>query len=193
MNEISFDLTGVDPLIMNKDTLVDHRHPLAIEKKNLTAKKNNKTEVDYDRIEEIEFISSLYFDPSLGPVIPGDNLWRMLYDSAKMMKKGEKAKQGIQVEEAAYPLLYDGPRDVKTLFGDGTGPFVFRKSVVQQKNRIIRVRPWFHGWSIKNVIITFDPLIWNQQDVVNLMHRAGRYVGLGTWRPRHGRFEAVVS
>lgn len=56
----------------------------------------------------------------------------------------------------------------------------------------LRYRPEFTGWKV-NVILEIDPDLINEQDIVNLVNRAGFSVGIGEWRPErggeYGRFE----
>ena len=56
----------------------------------------------------------------------------------------------------------------------------------------LRYRPMFSGWSV-NVVFEVDSELLNEQDVINLINRAGFSVGIGEWRPEkggeYGRFE----
>ena len=143
-----------------------------------------------ERIDEIEFIAGLYMHDTLGPVIPGANVDRMMVDAATRTKAGKKAKLGMQASEDYFALAYDGPRTVKELLADKR--FQFRKSIKQGQARIMRVRPWFHGWTL-DVAIEYDEKIFDKDDMVAMMHTAGRYIGLGDWRPRFGRFDAKAK
>lgn len=185
MKRLNFELIGDTPLIMHSDTMVDPFHDLTREKKRLTSKKTNKTDDDLRRIDEIEFTAGLYLHDTLGPVIPGANVDRMIVDAAKRTKAGNKAKMGLQAAEDYFPLQYDGPRDLSGLLADGK--FHFRKSIKQGTSRIMRVRPWFHNWTVK-VSIDYDEKIFDRADVVEFLATAGAYVGLCDWRPRYGRF-----
>lgn len=189
MKTMKFSLTGTTPLIMHATTLVDPFHPLAREKKKITAKKSNKTDDDLRRIDEIEFVSALYIDPTIGPVIPAANIERMLADAGARSRARQKVKVGLQVASDYTPLAYDGPRTVDGLLAEPR--FHFRQSIVQARQRIMRVRPWFHGWSL-DTAIEYDEKTFDKDEVVALMTTAGRYVGLGDWRPRYGRFDVTV-
>lgn len=56
----------------------------------------------------------------------------------------------------------------------------------------IRYRPQFDEWSFR-AVVEIDPELINEQDIVNLVNRAGFSVGIGEWRPEKGgefgRFE----
>lgn len=190
MRTLKFELQGVCPLIMHSDVLVDVLHPLAKEKKKLTNKRGNKTEDDLARIDEIEFISGLYMQPDIGPVIPGANIERMIHDAAKRTKSGSKAKMGIYASEDYFALQYDGPRDVAGLWAEPQ--FQFRKSIKQGMSRIMRVRPMFHHWRL-DIALDFDEKIFDAEDVKGFVTLAGDYVGLCDWRPRFGRFTAKAK
>jgi len=49
----------------------------------------------------------------------------------------------------------------------------------------MRYRPEFSEWSV-NVIVEIDSDLLNEQDVVNLVNRAGFSIGVGEWRPEKG-------
>jgi hypothetical protein len=57
--------------------------------------------------------------------------------------------------------------------------------------KVMRTRPIFRNWSI-NAIAQYDPDVLNLRDVEEIASDAGKLVGLGDWRPKHGRFEAEV-
>lgn len=58
----------------------------------------------------------------------------------------------------------------------------------------LRFRPYYYDWSMK-LTIKYDADILSQEQVVNLLSRAGVSNGLGEWRPerngQHGMFEVV--
>ncbi|MCP4101198.1 MAG: hypothetical protein GY750_07210 [Lentisphaerae bacterium] len=60
----------------------------------------------------------------------------------------------------------------------------------------IRYRPMFDNWAVK-MVIQIDSDLLTEQDVVNLINRAGFSVGVGEWRPEKGgefgRFELDLS
>lgn len=60
----------------------------------------------------------------------------------------------------------------------------------------LRYRPEFRGWAAE-ITAEIDPSMLNEQDVVNLVNRAGFSVGIGEWRPEkggeNGRFELDLA
>ena len=75
---------------------------------------------------------------------------------------------------------------------------VIREDIVRVGNgkTDLRYRPEFASWRI-NVIVEIDSDLLNEQDIVNLVNRAGFSVGIGEWRPEKGgefgRFEIDTS
>jgi len=49
----------------------------------------------------------------------------------------------------------------------------------------LRYRPMFSDWSVR-VVVVIDREIMNEQDLVNLVNRAGFSVGVGEWPPEKG-------
>lgn len=60
----------------------------------------------------------------------------------------------------------------------------------------LRYRPEFRQWRV-NVVLEIDADLLNEQDIINLVNRAGFSVGIGEWRPEkggeYGRFELDTS
>lgn len=189
MKQMKFHLHGVTPLIMQSDTLVDPLNPITRDIKKITSKQK-KTDDDHARIAELEFIGGLYWNKDIGPFIPAANLERMLRDGGALSRLGTKVKQGMQVLEDRSPLLYEGPRDVAGMTKDGR--YIHRVSVVIKKARTIRVRPWFPDWALDFTLI-YDEKLFDPQQVRDMVETCGKYIGLGTWRPRHGRFDVKVT
>jgi hypothetical protein len=80
---------------------------------------------------------------------------------------------------------------------EGSEP-VIREDIVRigQNQTDLRYRPEFDQWRV-NVIVQIDSDLLNEQDVINLVNRAGFSVGIGEWRPEkggeYGRFEFDTS
>jgi hypothetical protein len=60
----------------------------------------------------------------------------------------------------------------------------------------LRYRPQFNNWRV-NIVAEIDRDLLNEQDIVNLVNRAGFSVGIGEWRPEkggeYGRFQFDTS
>jgi hypothetical protein len=57
--------------------------------------------------------------------------------------------------------------------------------------KVMRTRPVFRNWNI-TALAQYDPDVLNMRDVEEIAIDAGKLVGIGDWRPKHGRFDAEV-
>ncbi len=190
MKTAAFKIAGNCPLIMQSDALADPLNEVAKAIKQITSKQK-KTDEDHGRIGQLEFRGALYYADDCGPYIPARNLERMLRDAGALSKLGKKVRMGLQVSDDRVPLLYAGPRDLPALENDRA--FHDRRSVViNGKARTIRERPIFREWSLKFGIL-YDEGVFNHDQIKQLVTAAGLYIGIGTYRPRYGRFEVEAA
>ncbi|HDZ74351.1 MAG TPA: hypothetical protein ENH55_16625 [Aurantimonas coralicida] len=187
METIHYEITGTAPLLMQSERTVNPFDPLTKAMKVITGKKK-KTEEDKMDLARLEFEAGLYFDADLGPYIPGLNLDAMIRDAAKLSKLGKAVQRGTMVVEDKNRLEYDGPRSIAKLWADER--FVDLRSAVVQRARIMRCRPIFRAWRVA-FTVALDPKILDAAEVRRIVTDAGRYIGLGTYRPRFGRFEVT--
>jgi hypothetical protein len=173
---------------MHSDRYSNPLDPLTKAHKELTGKRK-KTDEDHEAIAYSEWIGSLYHDGKLGPYIPAMNIESMIQEAAKLQKLGKKFKQAIMVMEDKVKLEYDGPRDIKGLFGQG---FVDVRSVRVQQSRLQRYRPKFDKWSCTFTLLANTGVI-DQREIAKALEDAGSLVGLGDFRPRFGKFTAVIK
>jgi hypothetical protein len=152
--------------------------------------KRTKTDDDHEEIARLEHMGSLYWDKDNGPYLPGDNIWRSLYDAAKKHKKGPRIKEGIFIKTDRNPIEYDGPRDLAGLWADES--FRLMASVKVQTSRTMRCRPLFEGWATE-AIGTLDVGVLDLAELKQIAETAGSLIGVGDWRPRYGRFNATIE
>jgi hypothetical protein len=180
---------GTTPLLMHNARLSNPLDEVVKESRKISAKRK-KTEEDHEEMARLEHMGGLYFDPDVGPYLPGQNFERCLLDAARITKAGKKIERGVFVETNVNPLAYEGPRDVDGLWADQN--FRFMASVRVQTNRVTRTRPQFRQWKTAAEGI-YDPEIIDLDELAGIAGTAGRLIGLGDWRPRFGRFEAQVE
>lgn len=188
MKAIEVHIKGDAPMIMQSSQLVDPLNETTRAIKRITAKKTNKTDDDHARIGELEWIGALYWHPEHGPIMPAVNIERMLCDAGKLTRLGTKVKMGMQVLEDYAVVEYDGPRDIAGMRAEER--FRSRTAVVVNKARVMRERPRFPEWDLR-FTVQYDASVFSPEQVQELLESAGKYIGLGTWRPRHGRFHVV--
>lgn len=187
------ELTGTAPLIMHNIRLADDQQPIVRDIKKLTAKRTNKTDEDKAEIDRLSWLGALYHDPELGPYLPADNLFRCLMEAGSITRAGKKVSQALSVFDSKARLDYVGPRDPADLWGEGaTSPYVSRLMVNVQGSRIPRVRPIFPQWACA-FEIDVDNRVLSEEDFHDIATKAGKMIGVGTFRRFYGRFSVKIS
>lgn len=182
-------ISGTSALLMHNSQLSNPLHPSAKAVKKLTGKRQ-KTEDDYAELARVEWNGGMYWDAEIGPFIPGDNVWRCLYDASKKSKKGVKVKEGLFIATDRNPLAYSGPRDPDSMWRDENLKHFASAKVGMQ--RVTRCRPHFRGWATEADGV-LDTALLDFAELQQIAEVAGSLVGLGDWRPRFGRFTAEVT
>lgn len=147
--------------------------------------RRKKTDADYEELARIEFLAALYMGPN-GPVIPGPNLDSMIQRASAKSREGQLAKSGVFCAED-MELVYDGPHSAPVLWADENYRHVAIVRIGQ--SRVPRTRPMFKNWS-GIVRFNVETSVVNAERLDDWMQVAGTQVGLGDWRPQHGRFTA---
>lgn len=189
MAEFIIDITGTSALLMHNARLADPLDPITKEKAKVSSKRK-KTEEDQELLSHLEWQGGLYWHDAVGPYLPGDNVFKSLIEAARKSKDGKRVEQGLLITTDQNPLVYDGPRTLDEMWEDKR--FVHRCTVKQQMSRIVRTRPIFHSWRTQ-VEGRFDDSVLNAEDVESFAEIAGKYIGVGDWRPKHGRFDVKVE
>jgi hypothetical protein len=183
---------GVSPLLCHNGQTADPRNTYAKAMKAVSSKRK-KTDADYDEMARLEWLAGLYrIDGDI--VIPDYVIESTIIGGAKKSKRGPQAKCGLFFTEHAS-LQFDGKPDTITdetlaeMFASGN--FTHTIGVKVGMSKVMRTRPIFRNWSLA-ATCQFDPDVLNQRDIEEIASDAGKLVGLGDWRPKHGRFEAEV-
>jgi hypothetical protein len=193
---------GVSPLLCHNGQTADPRNTYAKAMKAISGKRK-KTDADYDEMARLEWLAGLYRikvkDRDSGAsnediVIPDYVIESTIIGGAKKSKRGPQAKCGLFFTEHAS-LQFDGKPDEITdetlaeMFASGN--FTHTIGVKVGMSKVMRTRPIFRNWSL-SATCQYDPDVLNQRDIEEMASDAGKLVGLGDWRPKHGRFEAEV-
>jgi len=104
--------------------------------------------------------------------------------------KGKKTykdyvRAGILFEEEYAPLIVPDGKDPEEAWEVDLRP------VVVQRSRIVRARPKFKEWELEFTVHIIDPII-TPDALKRFIVDAGRYKGLGDFRPDYGLFELVT-
>ncbi|WP_156374690.1 hypothetical protein [Pseudorhodoferax sp. Leaf274] len=188
-------------------------------KNNPENKKNSKA--GDDRTPAWRWIGSMYHDGQ-HVAIPADNLMRcMMEGGAQVLVPGgrggktfkSQTQSGMMVDAAYWTLGSAGAAipmsSVNALLKEndfkahrktaeqlGFSLFVKRAKVGTSKH--IRVRPRFDQWTASGTLSVWDEAL-TEKVLIDILHYAGRYKGLGDWRPggktpgSFGMFSAKVK
>lgn len=183
-------VTGVAPLLMRSDTLLDATHPLVSEIREITDKPSKKrTPADLAQMARLEWQGGLYYDDDLGPFLPSVNVKMAIRGAAGLARRGASIKRGVQFTDIKLPLLYDGPRDPDGLYAAG-----FRDTRGVRNGgmggSVMRTRPCFEEWALEATMYV-DPHEISIEDVAGFVAAAQRF-GLGDYRPEFGLFTAEL-
>jgi hypothetical protein len=186
-------MTGTTALIMNNARQANPLDPMAKKLKALTGKRN-KTDADHEEIFRVGHGAALYHDKALGPYLPGDNIWKSLLEGAMKHRMGPKIREGLLITTDINPLAYGGLRDPSGLWADENTRFYNYRVTGSgsHRNRVPFCRPIFREWKVEAQGALDDGII-DLAEFRLIAETAGQRVGVGDWRPKYGRFTAVVE
>jgi hypothetical protein len=190
--EIKINMLGVSPLLCHNGQTADPRNTYAKAMKAVSSKRK-KTDADFDEMARLEWLAGIYRSAD-DLVIPDYVIESAMIAGAKKSKRGPQAKCGLFFTQHA-PLKFDGkPAEVNddTLAGMfDSGDFTHTIGVRVGMAKVMRTRPIFRNWSCI-AMAQYDPDVLNLRDIEEIAADAGKLVGIGDWRPKHGRFLAEV-
>ena len=183
-------LTGTSPLLMHSTTSIDTTHPLSRDLKRIQPKNSPRKTVEArPEMRRLRFVMGMYFDDQIGPYLPGEMLQACIRDGGKANRLGSEVTRSVLVVEDKAPLIYTGPRDLKSLWAKG---FSDTRSVKVGQARVLRTRPYFAQWAVE-FTVSLDEEHLDPHLLKGCIENAGLRVGLGDYRPRFGRFTAEVK
>jgi hypothetical protein len=190
--EIKIHMQGVSPLLCHNGQTADPRNTYAKAMKAVSSKRK-KTDADFDELARLEWLAGIYRSAD-DLVIPDYVIESAMIAGAKKSKRGPQAKCGLFFTEHAL-LEFDGKPDAindDTLAGMfESGQFTHTIGVRVGMAKVMRTRPIFRNWSCI-AMAQYDPDVLNLRDIEEIAADAGKLVGIGDWRPKHGRFFAEV-
>jgi hypothetical protein len=181
---LRFLIRGVSPLLLHNGQLSDPQNEWSKAMKVITGKKK-KTDKDMDELARLEFMGGLYVDDNGVPCVPGENIEAMLQAEGAKNRMKRQVQSGV-ISDGNWPIIYDGPKTAEGLW-EKRKEFALRKSVRNQQNRVMRVRPIFRAWALEFDVDVIEEEI-NAAQIKEFMPAAGRHTGLNDWRPKFGRF-----
>lgn len=193
IQQIRFELTGTTPLLLQSERTANPLEPVVKEIRKYTSKKaKDKTDADHAAVFRLEFEGAFYdgtaFD-ELGPYLPATNIQACVRDAAKHQRKGATVVRSLHVVEEAVKIEYEGPRTIEALWNEQR--FVDIRGVRVGRAKVMRCRPIFEEWRAA-VTLMYESEMLNRESLIDIVTYAGKYVGLGNFRPTYGRFDANV-
>jgi len=211
-------LTGTMPLLLHGDNL-DWREALAAWRSDPDNKA--KSVPGDDRSPAWTWIGGVYHD---GDVIgvPSDNLMTALREGgARVSVPGKRSltykrqsQSGLVVNEILWPITtakgivpwaaVDALRaednfSAHKATAESLGFELFCKGARIGQSKHVRVRAKFAAWACSGTVTVFDDTI-TRQVFESIWHAAGRYCGIGDWRPSspkspgpYGTFKAQIA
>ncbi len=138
----------------------------------------NQGEVEVD-----ESKNTVYFEGFSNPLLPGANFQRCLRNAATKWKLGKDVLRSVVVTNNPK-IEYDGPKEAIEMFNSRTHKY----QLASFTSRGV----WVNRLMIPNWSATYelnvDDEILSVSQLKRIITMAGKSEGLGTWRPRYGRF-----
>lgn len=191
--------TGVRPLLMHSAAMIDPDNKFVRRIEELKGEIKKRKKDDFSGKEELrreveraEWEGSLYWDGER-LFIPGDNIQAAITEAARRTKAGKRA------QEALVPIN-DTPITTKPSFDSlddlfANPQFQLRQAVripPRTGSRIMKVRPMIPtGWELR-FDIEYDGDSLPTKDLTTALENAGKYIGIGDWRPKFGRFTVEI-
>ena len=199
------ELEGTAGLLLSNNLCSDPLSDAAKTKKHFTGKRT-KADADHQNLRVIDWVYSGYwsepgevliddasnsvsFEGFADLYLPSQNFQRCLRNGATAFKLGKEVERALIVENEAR-IEYDGPRTAAEMMRQPR--FILTSPVVRQK-----VTNWVTRLVIPQWSVTYQLTVDDDRISVDALERiigaAGRFEGLGTWRPRYGRFVGTLN
>ena len=205
IRRFAITVNGESQLLLSNNRCSDPLSKGAKIKKHFTGKRV-KADKDHENLRVIDWVYSGYWGKD-GEVIiddtensvsfegfenlfmPGQNFQRCLRNGATAFKLGKEVERALIVENNPE-IEFDGPNTAEEMLKDSK--FVNTSPVVRQKVTNWCTRIIIPDWSCTfNVTVDDDRI--SIDSLERIANAAGRFEGLGTWRPRYGRFSSVLK
>ncbi len=188
--------TGTTPLLMHNVRLASPMNKYAKQLSALTSAKTSSKRTDQDRLDiaRVEFEGGMYWDSDVGPYVPAKWLSKNLLDAARRGRRGKMVEEGVMVAEGFMinPLVYRGPRDIDSLWGNGESDFVSFETVRVGMAKVDRCRPIFNTWAFE-IDFEIEDDVMDFSTFKSIAEIGGR-LGLGDYRSgSYGRFSVQVT
>jgi copper chaperone CopZ len=168
MKSIKVKIEGLSPLLMNRRPMEDAE---------ITKKKSDV----YDPKEDAE--KKAHFDSRMGYFVPSDMLEACFREAGKNVKNGRSSSKklvmsSVFVSEEKVSLSRKDYDEIDKRWG--THP--------STGNSVLVSRVRFNKWNL-TFTITYDENRISLKKVKEIVDEAGAANGIGSYKPKHGRFK----
>jgi hypothetical protein len=199
VRSLAVHIEGTAPLLLSNVASSDPLGEGAKQKAFFSGKKK-KSDDDHRALRILDWIQSGYwvhtgdvmideaenqvgFDGFSTPYLPGSNFQRCIRNGATKWKLGKDTLRAVVVTNNAV-IEYDGPKDAVEMFNSRTPKY----QLASFTGRGVWVnRLCIPVWSCE-FELTLDDEILSVDQLRRILNMSGKGEGLGTWRPRYGRF-----
>lgn len=193
MQQITLALVGLKPMLQHNGRLANPLDGYTRALKTISGRRR-KTDSDIVEMMQIEARGSAYEteDGLLG--IPTAAVWRCIQQAATAFKLGKDIERGLLADDVVEPITINGQTWSVDKYLEREDAIDFR-SVRISSSRTMRARVRVpRDWSSTHTM-ELDEEVIDLRNLQPVFERAGRYIGLGDWRPRFGTFalEIVTS
>lgn len=180
MKTLELKLIGESSLLLHSDRGANPLAPETIEHKKLTSKRK-KTDEDHIAIAKSEYLMGFYVGEKT--IIPTTNIKSSIVEGAKLNKLGSAFNRCMMILDETAEILHSGPSTKAKMWE--TPKCVDARSVKVGQARLMRYRPRLNDWSIV-VTIHYDENMIERAQIITAAENAGRYIGIGDYRPAKG-------
>jgi hypothetical protein len=205
IRRFSIEVEGILPLLLSNNLCSDPLSRAAKNKKYFTSKKT-KSDADHQNLRLIDWVYSGYwakpgdveidrneneisFSGFENLTLPSQNFARCLRNGATAFKLGKDINRALIVENEST-IKYDGPKTAVEMLNHKK--FFLTSPVVRMKVTNWVTRLVLPEWSLTYQVTVDDERV-SADALERIIKAAGRFEGLGTWRPRYGRFRASMN
>ena len=205
IRRFAINVKGTAKLLLSNNRCSDPLSEAAKIKKHFTGKRV-KADKDHENLRIIDWVYSGYWskdgrvniDDTENSVsfegfeklyMPGQNFERCLRNGATAFKLGKEVTRALVVENNPE-IQFDGPDTAEGMLQENK--FINTSPVVRQKVTNWCTRIELPEWAC-NFEVTVDDDRISVDALERIVKAAGSFEGLGTWRPRFGRFSSVLE
>jgi hypothetical protein len=196
LEQTKIRITGTRPLLLCRGEGANPFDEQARKIKTISQKRK-KTDEDHELLARLQFESSAYYDEQIGMYLPVDNLLKCCENGAAKYKEATLVKSqvlikgfvGKQLDNAAAKIICDCPKTLEEIYADKRFVSLRMGKIPGSRTSILVARPIFAEWAVE-FLCEYSGL--TRERLMDYWTAAGRLVGIGAWRPRHGLFTAEV-